>query len=163
MAAFVLKDAVTTGSAAILCAERHRNKANEEKVEVISDFVNFINMMWVVRVLFRHHLISVMITRQCQYHVQRLRDFYNTFGFLQSIHAVRCHLPCCSIWLGHCALGTDTQIPHLSNTANSLSHYCSSSCQVLEMKCLLKLFISSGLLCCILAQVNSLPDLAGPH
>jgi len=51
----MLKDAVMTGSAAVLCAVRCRAKATEEKVEVIVHFVNFINMRYVVGFSQHHH------------------------------------------------------------------------------------------------------------
>lgn len=44
MAAFMLRDAVMTGSPAILCAGRYRAEAIEEKAEVIFYFVNFTNV-----------------------------------------------------------------------------------------------------------------------
>lgn len=54
MVAFMLKDAVITGSPAILCARRYRVEAIKEKAEVIFYFVNITNMPYVVGIFFQH-------------------------------------------------------------------------------------------------------------
>lgn len=75
MAAFMLRDAVTIGSPAILCAGRHGAEAIEEKAEVIFYFVNFTNIPWVVGIFFNIvNLVSDAITRYGQGLIQRLAD-----------------------------------------------------------------------------------------